>query len=206
MSLTDIEICNLALRKFGQTTISSLAENSQQARDCKLFYHPTRKKLLRCANWSFARKRARLNRVLLAANDISKYRFNYALPPKCLYIRSIYIETREGGQWIDFDKKFLGKEIFTDSQNRKLLSCELERALIEYTADIDDPTIFDDEFVSAFVLKLADELCYALSGKMDKNAELFQRAQKDLSEAVASTLNEEAHDEPQRSKYLEDYE
>jgi hypothetical protein len=206
MSLTSTEICNRALRKFGSAAIASLKENSQQARDCRLFYDAVRKKLLRAANWNFARKRARLNRVQLLDDDISRYRFNYALPPDCLYVRSVYIETCDGGQWIDFNKKFMGKEFFTDNQNRKLLSCELERAKIEYTADVEDATLFDEEFVSAFVAKLADELCFPLSGKLDKNQELFQRAEKDVAEAVASTLNEEAHGELERSKYLEDYE
>ena len=206
MSLTDVEICNRALRKFGHKTISNLDEQSQEARDCKLIYNPTRKKLLRAANWNFARKRAKLNRVQLSANDISRYRFNYALPPKCLYVRNIYIGTHNGAEWIDFKKKFLGKEFFTDNQNRKLLSCELERVLIEYSADIDDPTIFDEEFVNAFVAVLADELCYPLSGKMDKNNELFQRAEKSVAEAVASTLNEEISNTEEKSKYLEDYE
>ncbi|MDR2427197.1 MAG: hypothetical protein LBD46_08490 [Endomicrobium sp.] len=196
-----VNICNKALSMFGQKTISNLDEQSEETRKCKLFYNDVRKAVLRGANWNFARKRARLNKVELNENDLSKFHFNYALPPKCLYVRSIYVN----GVWVEFEK-FIRKELFSDSQGRKLLSVNIDEALIEYTADIEDSDLYDSEFEWAFVLTLSDVLCYPLSGKMDKGAELFQRAQMAIDKAAASTLNEENNYVRQESSYLKDYE
>jgi hypothetical protein len=49
-------ICNQALAAIGtRTSISSIAEESNEARQCLLQYEPTKRHLLRAAHWGFAR-------------------------------------------------------------------------------------------------------------------------------------------------------
>lgn len=50
-------ICNQALAAIGtRTTISSINEASNEARQCLLQYEPTRRHLLRAAHWGFAKE------------------------------------------------------------------------------------------------------------------------------------------------------
>lgn len=52
-TLSDLEICNLALSRIAAEPISSLDENSSAARHCAELYAPTLDNLLRCGTWPY---------------------------------------------------------------------------------------------------------------------------------------------------------
>ena len=52
-TLSDLEICNLALSRIAAEPISSLDENSPAARHCLELYAPTLDNLLRCGTWPY---------------------------------------------------------------------------------------------------------------------------------------------------------
>ena len=54
MNITDV--CNMALSCIGKGRIASIEEQSEQGRQCKLFYAQTKKRLLRDYSWGFAKK------------------------------------------------------------------------------------------------------------------------------------------------------
>jgi len=59
--MTKTEICNLALTKIGQKTISSIDDpNDKNARLCAIHYAQALDELLRAGFWSFAKKGAKL--------------------------------------------------------------------------------------------------------------------------------------------------
>lgn len=49
LNITDV--CNMALAHIAKGRISNIDEQSELARQCKLFYEPTRKELLRSYTW-----------------------------------------------------------------------------------------------------------------------------------------------------------
>ena len=62
--VTETDICNMALASCGaRSTIASLRENSNEARQCLLFFNNTRDALLRAAQWNFSRKTAYLTLI-----------------------------------------------------------------------------------------------------------------------------------------------
>ena len=54
LNITDV--CNMALAHIAKGRISNIDEQSELARQCKLFYEPTRKELLRSYTWGFAKR------------------------------------------------------------------------------------------------------------------------------------------------------
>jgi hypothetical protein len=57
MSESETSICNRALNAIGtRSTIASLGEESNEARQCNILYASTRDSLLTMAAWNFARK------------------------------------------------------------------------------------------------------------------------------------------------------
>jgi hypothetical protein len=104
---SETAVCNRALAAIGtRSTITSMAEASQEARNCLMLYTPTRDMLLRSAHWNFARKTAQLTLLKAApgtpeftdptvsATWIPSYPsppwlYEYAYPADCLKARFI---------------------------------------------------------------------------------------------------------------------
>jgi hypothetical protein len=59
-STSVVEICNRALQKLGAARITSLTQDTPNARSCNVAYNVLRKAELRSHPWSFAIKRAEL--------------------------------------------------------------------------------------------------------------------------------------------------
>lgn len=61
--MTSTDICNMALSMIGQGRIHDLDEESEQARQCKVYYDHIRKTLLSNFTWGFAHRFKRLVKV-----------------------------------------------------------------------------------------------------------------------------------------------
>lgn len=87
MSPTDI--CNMALAYIAKSRIASMDEQTEAARQCKLFYDTTRKQLLREYSWGFAKRVDKLAELTQA--DKSPYwKYIYAYPERCVCVRKIF--------------------------------------------------------------------------------------------------------------------
>lgn len=140
-----VDICNRALIRLGAKTITSLTEDSKEARLCNIIYDQIRKDILRGHPWNFAIKRVTLT---ANANEFPEFDFAYflALPSDCLRL------------WTVSDTLHPFKV-----EGRNLVA-DFEEADVIYIADITDTEQFDSMFVSLFVLRLAVELGYNLTG------------------------------------------
>ena len=54
--LNNTDVCNMALAHLGKGRIANIDEQTEQARQCKLFYETTKKQLLREYTWGFAKR------------------------------------------------------------------------------------------------------------------------------------------------------
>ena len=142
---SQVGICNRALIRLGADTISSISEDSKEARLCNILYDQIRQDLLRSHPWNFAVKR-----VILAPSATDP-EFEFAtkclLPSDCLRVYKLYEAVTP--------YKVEGKYILSDNE---------ELVNLIYIADITDPAQFDSMFTTLFVLKLAKELSYNITG------------------------------------------
>ena len=83
---TEVSICSNALRRLGDSPITTLSDNTERARLCNAFYGDARDAVLRSHPWNFAITRARL--AQLSSTPAYGYSYQYALPtdPYCLRV------------------------------------------------------------------------------------------------------------------------
>ncbi len=176
-----VEICNLALSRIGMVTINGIDEASEAARLCNQFYDVTRKVVLRRSAWPFATRRIQLARIDVQPKD---YLYAYRYPNNCVCLRKLYTENYR--RLPDFNHY----KVLSDTAGR-ILYTDIENAWMEYTADIKDCTLFDDEFVQALSWKLAAEIAFKLTGNASIMTSCLQAYNAYFTEAVADASNEQ---------------
>jgi hypothetical protein len=138
------QLCNNALLRLGQATITSFSDGTLISDACQDLYDVTRQSLIRQSLWNFAIKRASLSASLTAPPF--EYLTQYPLPND--YLRMEHIFQQMGAYKIE------GNMILTNagSQGITIPNGALE---IVYVADITDTTAFDSLFVDLLTLRMA---------------------------------------------------
>ena len=167
---TEVSICSNALRKLGDSPITSLTENSERARLCNALYEPARDSLLRSHAWNFAITRAALSQI--SSTPAFEYSHQYALPtdPFCLRVLKMEFD--------DYEFKIENLA----GQGRVLLTNE-GTANIIYIAQITDPKLFDSIFVDTLTAKLASEMAYPITNSAALQKEMEKVYKLKLTEA-----------------------
>jgi len=173
-----VEICNRALEKLGAGSITSLADDTVEARACALLFDTARDAVLRRYAWNFAVKRTNL--AALAAAPSWGFDAAYPLPADCLRV----LEVQDDDAWA--------------VEEGNILSDVGDPIYIRYIAQITDTAQFDPLFVEALASKLAYEMAEHLtqsSTKKDQAAKdfaatLLEAARTDGLESTPSTLPE----------------
>ncbi len=174
---SDIEICNLALIRTGQTTITSFeqtADDSVQATLCRYNYEQSRQSLLSQYPWTFACKEATLTQE--ESGESIKYAYKYALPADFLRLVQLYDSSdREIIASTDYEPvySFQGNKILTD-----LDSCK-----IKYVHDESNVGMWSPTFKDALVLDLAIRISKVLNDSSSFLQQLQQEFMFTLSRA-----------------------
>lgn len=217
---TDIEICNMALSEIGtQSTIATLAENSNEAIQCNVWYNTLRKRLLRAAQWGFARQQVVLTLLgdLIPDNtSVYPYLFKYAYPTDALKIRYILQPPPDFNNtvapsvglpigppsWLSpsrANRFIVGSEVISMVNTKLILTnvgtpnstfADAGGAVGVYTADVEDVDLFDELFIGALASALAYKLCIPLSGNVGMRNEFMKSAQDAIDQARAADGNE----------------
>ena len=214
-----ITICNRALFAGGsKQQISSFNEQSAQANACNLFFTPTFQSLARSAWWNCLQNQVLLSLQYAAANTPENpngtppfpqipWTYQYYLPSDSLKARAIvpnFPAQSTGGPplttasvaapiWLRGRGMIPFKVVYgKDANNNPLntLVTNQEQALLNYTVNQTNVTIWDSQFEAAFVASLAAFLVPALSlhmGLMQANISIAERM---IAEARASDGNE----------------
>lgn len=158
MTITKVMICNLALSEIGLRSIAALTETNERARKCNLIFDITVDDVLRAHPWSFATKQEAL--ALVSGETVAEleYDYVYAYPSKCLMIRKLYTQDTL------LDPTPIKFKELNSSTNTKIIATDLENAYIEYTAQVNDVTVFDPAFVKALAYKMAADMAVPLCG------------------------------------------
>ncbi len=88
MATSKVEISNLALSWLAGNPITSLDDDSVEARLCKANYAPSRRAVLESREWTFAVDRVQISR--LVALPIFGYSYQFLKPTKMLYSIGVY--------------------------------------------------------------------------------------------------------------------
>ena len=143
MATTFVEIANRALTFLGAEPITSLADDSKEARSCNRLYEQTRDQLLRDHPWNFAIKRKSLSANTTA--PIFEYTNAFDFPDNTL--RILEVDTDE--EWA-----VEGAQIVTDAA---------APLLIVYVERVTDPNLFDTKFIETYALRLAADIAFDIT-------------------------------------------
>ena len=150
--MTDIQICNLALARLGDSRITALTDATAQAQYCSLFYAQTLEELQAEFDWQFCRKQVNLTS---GTAPLTGYSTQYALPAD--FIRAIRLGS------IDASENFGSWEIVGTNLHTNIAS----PVALDYIALITTPASFPAIFVEALSMKLAAVLAMPLTGSKE---------------------------------------
>ncbi len=154
---SSIELCNLALLKVGQNTISSLSaseDKSVQSLLCRYNYDQSRQSLLSQYQWSFACKEAELQKV--SDGSSFKYDYKYTLPGGFLRLVTLYDSSKNEIIAVTHYKPLYDIQenyIFTDIDGCK----------IKYVFDLENVERMSPLFKNALVLDIAIRITKTLN-------------------------------------------
>ena len=159
---------------------------TEQGRQCKLFYEITKRDLLRNYTWGFAKKIDKLAELTQSEKN-PYWVYIYSYPQKCVAVRKIFDKDTGkevlAGQQEEWD-------LFMVKDNVLGVGCNVPRAYLEYTYDVDDANLFSPDFVDAFAHMLAFNICIQLTGNSGLQQTQYQLAQAALMRAKYTTASE----------------
>lgn len=155
--ISNIDICNLALTRIGQDSITDFADGSIEAQHCSNLYDFSRRATLRAHPWNFATETATLAVVTGVTN--TKFTYTYQLPADC--VRVLKLVNPASDEDLPFEVR-----------KEKYLVTNTADAEVEYVTDVEDTTMFDDMFVSALGYHLASELAIPVAGSKSLKVEM----------------------------------
>lgn len=163
MATDAVTICNRALQLLGAARITSLTQDSKNARACNVAYDSRRLAMLAGHPWMFA-----IARMQLAEDSVAPVfgrAHSFAVPSDFLRLLPPYPEDDINSlDWI-----IEGQSIYTD---------DVAPLNIRYIKDISDPTLFNPLFAEALSADLADNLCEEITQSNQKK-DVAIKAKKD---------------------------
>lgn len=162
MAISDLSICNSALIKIGQETITALSDNNHRAKILSEQYSKLRDEVLVAHPWNFAIKRAELAEL----SEAPEFEFSkkFQLPNDCLRILTL--------EYPDMIWRQEGDCIVTDEPTVK----------IKYIQRVTDTSKFSAHFAEMLSLKIASEISYMLTNDkalMESMERKYQNFAKD---------------------------
>lgn len=157
MTASVVQICNLALLKFGDITITSIDDATREGRACKVFYPMLRDQLLYSHPWNFAMERADIS-AQLTATPAFQWDYAYTLPtdPVCLRVWELYGTDAE---WV--------------VEGGKLLTNQDEEIYVRFIKQVTETGYFNPAFVNCLATLLGAELANKLAGDKKRRLDLL---------------------------------
>ena len=137
-----VDICNSALNLLGASTITTLTEDSKNARLCNQRYEPIRDRTFRSHAWNCLTKRVELAKD--SASPVIEYTNQYTLPADCLRVLKVHNGTTDS----------IASSIEYAVEGRKIKTDEGTVFLV-YISLVTDPNIYDTFLTEALAAALA---------------------------------------------------
>lgn len=201
MASSEVEIANLALSHAGAGgPIASLAESSNEARECLLHYASCRDLLLRAHPWNFAQRQQALADT---GTTVNGWAYQYQYPADCLTIHHIRAGGYDSSAIIWANETLpatLGTTVLyppvpyavgvtTDGLSRTIMT-DAYQAYASYTAAVTIVTLFDALFSDALSFLLASRIVQRLTGNLNVKTDCYKLYSATLSAAMTRDANE----------------
>lgn len=210
MSAAQVAIVNRALSRLGvRLLVSDMAEQSTEGEYARLFYGPCLRETLALLDWRFASRQVQL---AVSGTAPQPWAYQYLLPADCLTPREVFKRddqlARGSWEWRDVNtlteatrREFAtGLGMDGGGASVRALWCDVPDALLRYTAQVDDPSLWEPAFASALAFTLAAEFAAPMTGKVELRTAMLQARAGDLAQAAANT----AQGWPRRTSVLAD--
>ena len=175
------DICNAALIKLAQEPIEDISNDEKNARLCKARYQTIVDQVLRDSLWSFAIKR----QVLPKKSESLAYGDGdiYALPQDSVRVVRIGRYPGSSGHTREY-YKIEGNDLI-------IFGLSGDQANLMYISNDISEAMFDASFKEAVALKLAVELCYAITQSTSLKNQLLQEYEQITLPASKSINSQE---------------
>ncbi len=194
--ISKLGIWNMALGFIGTRTIASESEKTLEAVQCGIYWDSARRGALRDYPWGFAQRRAWLANVKLPNEYAHQYAYAYAVPDDMLHALRIYPSGRDLND-VDCGRFII---VYNAESKQPIILTNTEQALLSYTADIEDSSIFDDLFAYMLARKLAALIAVALlknnTAKVQELEQLYRAAIPNAIQASAREGFEQVNSDP----------
>ncbi len=158
---SQVEICNRALIKLGAGQITSITDNSKQARILSALWDTVRKSEMTKRFWMFSLVRTTL--PALADKPSWGFAYQYQLPPdflKLAQVNDTFIAPGQADYRASDDSPYA-------IEGGVIMPEWGARLRIRYVQDSQDTGLFDDLFGEVMASKLAYESCYSITQSRD---------------------------------------
>lgn len=165
-----VKIANLALARLGVKSITSLGDNTLEARMANLVFEDMAKEVMTEGVFSSTIRRVALN----ATTNTPAYGYSYEfqLPTNPKSLRVISINEDEPGT---YDYRIEGDKLLANISTMK----------VKYVAYLTNSEDYDEMLKKALVARLAAELAYPLTGSSGVSNAMYQRYERELSDCMA---------------------
>ena len=189
-----VDICNEALDLLGAATITSLTQNSKEARVCNRNYEPERNAVFRAHPWNVAVTRANLPQD--TARPPFGFLYQYTLPtdPLCLRVISFW-DSNVNNEVAAYDSNVMYK-----IEGRKILSNEAVCNIV-YLGLVEDTEQYDALLSSTIAHRLAAKIAYNITGSSTIAQQMQLLYTDRLREAKSVDAMEGSPEQPQADTY-----
>lgn len=205
-----LDIVNMALSEIGSQTVEDVLNDTSPAGvQSALYYARMRQQVLRTAPWGFARRTVTLEEIgtLEAGTSPYPWLFKYTYPTDCQKFRYILPPPTPPGvgdvpdvsdglalPWCGPSREWrflVGYEAAVDEEPAyRFLISNVQDALGVYTADVEDPDVWDSLFTNALVMALASKFVMPLTGNANMKANYVALANEAIAQARVVDGNE----------------
>jgi len=185
-----VDIANNALNILGASTISSLTEDTKNARICNQRFENVRNRVFRGHPWNCL-----IKRVQLAQNStapVIEYTYAYALPSDFLRVLKIHNGTTDSVA-SDMPYKVEGKNIITDEATVYLV----------YVSKDTDPNNYDSYLYEVLAYQLAADMAYGITNNATLAKNLLVDADEKLRESRFVDVTENSTDTVEANEFTD---
>ncbi len=193
--MTSTDICNLALAYLAKGRITSLTQNTEEAKQCSMHYDHCRRLLLRSYRWGFSR---RVEKLALSASSVPGWEYVYGYPSDCLSVRFVFEKDDAARKEVD---RCEYEVAVVDGV--KVICTNVEDAWCEYTEDVTEVSKMTEEFVEALARYLAAAMALIVTGNAELMNTNYQLMQVALQQAQLEAAREREQTPQWPTKYAE---
>ena len=165
-----VQICNSALNQLGAASITSLTDNSKNARLCNERYATVRDAVFRSHPWNSLIKRQQLAQD--TATPAYGFKFQFTLPSDCLRLLNL--------DAYNSDHKVEGRKIL----------CNESAIKISYVSQVTDPNEMDVLLRETISAGLAADIAYAITANLQVGKLMQEKYEYKLSLAKHTDASE----------------